>query len=100
MSSVRVMLRNTAASESMAGSDGSPSVLAATNEDRTLPRDAEEGFAVQPCPPDKGQERMRGPLIAENPQPRQGVTYSDAAAAHVYETGFRNTSTFRLCMLC
>ena len=49
---------------------------------------------------DKGQEQMRGSLIAENLQPRERAKYSDTAAAHIYETGFRNTSAFGLWMLC
>ena len=79
----------------MAGSECSPNVLAQRTQTprcRAMPRKASLSSHVR--------QQGAGPLIAENPQPREGATYADAAAAHVYETGFRNTSTFRLGMLC
>ena len=57
LSSVRVMLSNACRDESMAGSECSHKFLAYTNEDRTLPCDAEEGVAVQACPPTRARNR-------------------------------------------
>jgi hypothetical protein len=51
------MLSNACRDESMAGSECSHKFLAYTNEDRTLPCDAEEGVAVQACPPTRARNR-------------------------------------------
>ena len=48
----------------------------------------------------KDHQGMARALTAENSAREEGAAYSDPAAAYRDETGFRNTSAFRLGMVC